>query len=61
MIFKVLISTESSVKKRTKTYGKMDGFRFPHFIYKPSTYHLPHVKVDVGNGFLQVSDMLFTF
>jgi len=36
MIFKVLISTECLIDKRTQTHGKMDGFRFPHLIYRVS-------------------------
>jgi len=31
--FVMFITTESSIEKPTQTYGKMNGFRFPHLIY----------------------------
>jgi len=42
MIFKVPISTESSIEKHTQTQGKMEGFRFPHLICKPTAHSITY-------------------
>jgi len=42
MIFEVLISTESSIEKHTKTHGKLEGFRFPHLICKPTAHSVTY-------------------